>query len=354
MNKSLSVLIAASLASVTLLPAHAAQWEALPETPPIPQDNPQSEAKITLGKALFLDPRLSKTGTVSCNSCHNVMAGGDDNRPNSVGIDGKTGGRGAPTVWNAAFQTVQFWDGRAASLEEQAKGPVTNPIEMGMSDWETVVKLLQSIPGYEPLFKAAFPETDKPITADNAVKAIAAYERTLITPNTPYDRYAKGDKAALTEQQIKGLNTFAEVGCVSCHSGTNFSGPTAEMGKGFFMKFPTFPDAKLDKKYHFSEDNGRYQVTKKDEDKHFWRVPTLRNIALTAPYFHNGTVPTLEEAVRVMAKLQLQKDLKDEQVQDVVAFLNSLTGEFPQQTMPQLPPTPGKSVIVPAAPKSEK
>lgn len=348
MNKSLAILIA-GIASTTLLSAHATTWEALPDVPPVPQDNAQSDAKVTLGKTLFFDPRLSKNGTISCNSCHNVMAGGDDNRPNSVGIEGKTGGRSSPTVWNAAFLTVQFWDGRAASLEEQAKGPVTNPIEMGMSDWDTVVKLLSSIPGYEPLFKAAFPEVEKPISADNAVKAIAAYERTLITPNTPYDRYAKGDKGALSEQQVKGLNTFAEVGCVGCHSGANFSGPTAEMGKGFFMKFPTFPDAKLDKQYQLSEDTGRHQVTKKDEDKHMWRVPTLRNIALTAPYFHNGAVPTLEEAVRVMAKVQLNKELKDDQVQDLVAFLNGLTGEFPQQTLPQLPPTPGKSVIVPMA-----
>ncbi|OQW95937.1 MAG: cytochrome-c peroxidase, partial [Beggiatoa sp. IS2] len=277
MNKLLSILIA-GIVGTAMLSAHAAQWEALPDAPPIPKDNLQNEAKVTLGKTLFLDPRLSKSGTVSCNSCHNVMAGGDDNRPNSVGIEGKLGGRSAPTVWNAAFQTVQFWDGRAASLEEQAKGPVTNPIEMGMSDWEAVVKLLNSIPGYEPLFKAAFPDVEKPISADNAVKAIAAYERTLITPNTSYDRYAKGDKGALTEQQVKGLDTFAEVGCTSCHSGTNFSGPATEMGKGFFMKFPTFPDAKLDKRYLLSEDLGRHQVTKKDEDKHLWRVPTLRNV----------------------------------------------------------------------------
>jgi len=318
-----------------------AHGEALSNQPPIPADNPQSEAKIELGKTLYFDPRLSSTGTVACASCHNVMAGGEDNRPNSVGVLNQRGGRSAPTVWNAAFQSVQFWDGRAASLEEQAKGPVTNPIEMGMKDWPEVITRLQEIPGYEPLFKAAFGEGK--ITAENVVKAIAAYERTLITPNSAYDRYLKGDKQAMTEQQVKGMETFEQVGCSTCHAGANFSGPPME--KGFFMKFPTYPGSPYDAKYQLLKDQGRYGVTKQKTDKHFWRVPTLRNIALTAPYFHNGAVPTLEEAVRVMAKTQLNKDLTKEQVQDLVAFLNALTGEFPSQTMPRLPETVGKSVI---------
>lgn len=327
----------------TTLPVFA-QWQALPDTPPIPADNPQTAAKVKLGKTLFFDPRLSSTGTVSCNSCHNVMAGGDDNRPNSVGVDGQTGGRGAPTVWNSAFLSVQFWDGRAPSLEEQARGPVTNPIEMGMKDWDTVIERLQKIPGYEALFQAAF-EGQNLITADNAVKAIAAYERTLITPNSPYDRYVKGDETALTEQQIKGMNTFAKVGCTACHFGPNFSGPQLPTGTGWFMKFPTFSGSQYETKYQLIEDLGRYEVSKEENDKHKWRVPTLRNIALTAPYFHNGAVPTLSEAVRVMAKTQLNQDLNDVQVQEIVEFLNSLTGEFPEQTMPRLPGTPGMSVI---------
>lgn len=322
----------------------SAQWQALPDTPPIPADNPQTVAKVKLGKTLFFDPRLSSTGTVSCNSCHNVMAGGDDNRPNSVGVDGQTGGRSAPTVWNSAFLSVQFWDGRAPSLEEQARGPVTNPIEMGMKDWDTVITRLQKISGYEALFQAAF-EGQNPITADNAVKAIAAYERTLITPNSPFDRYTKGDETALTEQQVKGMNTFALVGCTACHFGPNFSGPQLPIGTGWFMKFPTYPGSQYDTQYQLIEDLGRYEVTKDENDKHKWRVPTLRNIALTAPYFHNGAVPTLSEAVRVMAKTQLNKDLNDAQVQDIVEFLKGLTGEFPEQTMPRLPGTPGMSVI---------
>ncbi|MDM8559979.1 cytochrome-c peroxidase [Candidatus Parabeggiatoa sp. HSG14] len=321
-----------------------AQWQALPDAPPIPTDNPQTAAKIKLGKVLFLDPRLSSTGTVSCNSCHNVMAGGEDNRPNAMGVHGKTGGRSAPTVWNSAFLSVQFWDGRAPSLEEQARGPVTNPIEMGMTDWDAVVTRLKTIAGYETMFKAAF-EGNDPITADNAVKAIAAYERTLITPNSPYDRYVKGDKTVLTEQQVKGMDTFSQLGCSSCHLGPNFSGPPLPMGKGFFMKFPTFSGSEYETQYKLTEDMGRYEATKNEADKHFWRVPTLRNIALTAPYFHNGAVPTLDEAVRVMAKTQLNKKLSNTQIEDIVAFLNALTGEFPEQTMPRLPGTPGKSVI---------
>jgi cytochrome c peroxidase len=337
------ILMTGILGSLTL-PMYAAQWEVLPDTPPIPGNNFQTEAKIKLGQTLFFDPRLSSTGTVSCNSCHNVMAGGEDNRPNSVGVEGQTGGRSAPTVWNSAFLSVQFWDGRAPTLEEQARGPVTNPIEMGMSDWDAVVKRLKSIPGYRALFRAAF-GADNPITADNAVKAIAAYERTLITPNSPYDRHVKGEKKALTKQQVRGMNTFAEIGCLSCHFGPNFSGPQYPMGTGFFMKFPQMPGSEYDTKYKLMEDLGRYQVTGNEAHKHMWRIPTLRNVALTAPYFHNGAVPSLDEAVRVMAKTQLNKDLDNAQVQDIVAFLKALTGEFPEQTMPRLPKTPGKSVI---------
>jgi cytochrome c peroxidase len=340
----LSQILLTSLFSFATFSTHAA-WEALPAQAPAPANNPQSEAKIELGKMLYFDPRLSQNGVISCNSCHNVMSGGDDNRPHSIGVKDQRGGRGAPTVWNAAFQSVQFWDGRAPSLEEQAKGPVTNPIEMGMADWDTVVKTLKAIPGYAPLFAKAF--DNDTVTVDNVVNAIAAYERTLITPNSPFDKYVKGDKTAMTEQQIKGMEAFEKTGCTACHSGANFSGPKMPMGTGFFMKFPTFADNDYAKKYNFAEDLGKYTVTQKEADKNMWRIPTLRNIALTAPYFHNGTVTTLEEAVKVMAKVQLNKDLSDEQVKDITAFLNALTGEFPKQTMPQLPPTPNQTVIAP-------
>jgi cytochrome c peroxidase len=334
-------------------PALAYNWEPLPDSPPIPADNPQSEAKVLLGKTLFFDPRFSEHGTLSCNSCHNVMSGGDDNRPNSIGMHDARGVRSAPTVWNSAFQGVQFWDGRAPSLEEQAKGPVVNPIEMGMPSLNAAMARLRKIPAYTAMFKAAFPGEKKPVTVNNAAKAVAAYERTLITPNSPYDRYVKGDKAALTEQQVRGMNTFAEAGCVACHSGPTFNGPQAP-GHGFFMKFPTFADSRYEAKYHLTDDNGRFEATKMPADRHMWRVPTLRNIGLTAPYFHNGQVATLDEAVRVMAKTQLDKTLPPDQVADIVALLNGLTGEFPNQEMPRLPATPGFSVIPPIDPHRKR
>ena len=324
--------------------SNAAEWQALPVEAPAPADNPTTPEKVALGQMLFLDPRFSSTGTVSCNSCHNVMLGGEDNRAVSMGVHGQTGGRSAPTVWNSAFSSSQFWDGRATSLEEQAKGPVTNPIEMGMGELEEAMNRVRDIPGYKPYFEKAF-GTDNPMTVDNAAKAVAAYERTLITPDSAYDRYVKGDKKALSEQQVRGMNSFASVGCTACHSGAAFSGPAMNPGTGFFMKFPTFTDNDYLKKYKLTEDTGRFTVTKNDADKYLWKVPTVRNAAITAPYFHNGSVGTLDEAVRVMAKVQLNQDLTDGQVADIVAFLSALTGEFPQQSMPQLPPTPGRTII---------
>ena len=317
--------------STTLVSA----WDALPTKAPAPANNPTTTEKVELGRNLFHDPRLSSTGTVSCASCHNTMAGGEDNRPNSMGVHGQTGGRSAPTVWNAAFSEVQFWDGRAASLEAQAAGPVTNSIEMGMKSWDDVVVRLEAIEGYRVAFKKAFP--DEAISEDTATKAIAAYERTLITPNSAYDKYAKGQKSALTAQEERGLKTMAKIGCLSCHSGAAFN------GNGGFREFPAIFNSYLEKQYQFSNDEGLFEVTKNQEDKHFFKIPTLRNIALTAPYFHNGSVKTLEKAVKVMATVQLGKKLSSSDVEDIVAFLNALTGEFPEQVMPTLPTTPGKT-----------
>jgi cytochrome c peroxidase len=311
----------------------------LPQKVPVPADNPITPAKIELGKMLYFDPRLSIDGTVSCNSCHNVMSDGGDGRPVGVGVRGQRGGRGSPTVWNSAYNTVQFWDGRAASLEDQAKGPLTNPIEMGMANHDEVMKRVNQIPGYVAAFKKAFPKDKDAVTIDNLAKAIATYERTLITLNSPFDRYIKGNKKALTVQQVKGMKLVEEIGCTSCHTGENFSGDGFKMGEGHYQPFPQIPGSKFDKMYDLLADKGRFEVTKKDEDKNHWRVPTWRNVALTAPYFHNGKVKTLDEAVRVMGKTQLGMDLTDEQISNIVAFLNSLTGEFPKQTMPKLPPT---------------
>jgi len=315
--------------------AYAQQtFMALPTKAPVPKDNPMTAAKIELGKSLFFDPRLSHNGTISCNSCHNVMAGGDDSRATSVGINGQKGGRNSPTVWNSAFLPVQFWDGRAESLEAQAKGPITNPIEMGMKNHDVAIERLNKIPGYVDMFKKAFPKEKSPLNIENTAKAIATYERTLITPNSRFDKYMKGNKKALTAQEIKGMKLVEEIGCTACHYGPNFTGSLTEAN---YQKFPQNPDKDIEKKYNFTKDLGRFEITKNDEDKNFYRVQTWRNVALTAPYFHNGAVKTLDEAVRVMAKLQLDMDLNDTQVQDIVAFLNSLTGEFPKQTMPRLP-----------------
>lgn len=330
-----------ALMTLTSLAAHA-EFKALPDQPPIPKDNPQTPAKIELGKMLFFDPRLSMDGTISCNSCHNVMFHGGDGRPVGAGIHGQRGGRGSPTVWNSAFHTVQFWDGRAATLEEQALGPLVNSVEMGMTSHDLVIERIKQIPGYIQAFKKVFPK-DKEPTIANAAKAIAAYERTLITPNSPFDKYMKGNKKAMTAQQIRGMKLVDEIGCTSCHTGVNFAGDQ-KMGEGNYQPFPQIPGSKYDKQYDLLSDLGRYEVTKKAEDKNHWRVPTWRNIAITAPYFHNGKVKTLDEAVRVMAKTQLDMDLKDNQVEDIVAFLNALTGEFPKQSMPMLPNTVNMSL----------
>jgi len=324
----------------------AYEWQALPDKAPEPDGNPTTAEKVELGRLLYFDPRFSSTGTVSCNSCHNLMLGGEDNRAVSMGVHGKTGGRSAPTVWNAAFASSQFWDGRAASLEDQAKGPVVNPVEMGMSELEQAMDRVRAIPGYKPYFVKAF-GTDNPMTVDNAAKAVAAFERTMITPNSPYDRFVKGDKAALDEQQVRGMNTFAEIGCTSCHSGPAFNGPAVPAGTGVFMKFPTFADDEYIKTYDLTADQGRFDVTGNETDKQLFKVSILRNVALTAPYFHNGSVKTLDEAVRVMARLQLKQTLSNEQVDDIVVFLNALTGEFPEQVLPRLPATSGWTLLDP-------
>ena len=340
MNKQIISLFAAFLFSSQTL---AYNWEALPSSAPAPADNPTTPAKVELGKMLFMDPRFSSTGTVSCNSCHNVMEGGDDSRSTSMGVHGKTGGRNAPTVWNSAFHSVQFWDGRAPLLEDQAKGPVANPIEMGMKDVDTAMNRVRNIPGYKPAFEKAFGKDA--MTVDNAAKAVAAFERTLITPNSAYDKFVNGDKSALTKQQQRGMEKFASLGCVACHSGPAFNGQQAKLGEGVYFKFPTFTDNKYTKKYNLTDDKGRAEVTGKEADTNQFRVQTLRNITDTAPYFHNGSVNDLHEAVRIMAKTQLSNDLNEADTNDIVSFLESLTGEYPVITMPRLPATSGTSIV---------
>ncbi|NOX93179.1 MAG: cytochrome-c peroxidase [Gammaproteobacteria bacterium] len=329
---------------LAVLSVTVSAFDVLPEVAPAPVDNPVTPAKVELGKQLFFDQRLSVNGTVSCNSCHSVMANGTDNRPVSVGVFDKRGGRSAPTVWNAAFLSVQFWDGRAASLEDQARGPILADVEMGMPSEAAVVARLQQIPGYVTQFEAVFGGKDS-LTYDNVARAIATFERTLITPDSAVDRHLKGDKSALSTAAKRGMKLVEKLGCIACHTGPNYAGPAnLPVGQGFYQKFPTYP-SEYDKQYGLKADPGRYEVTGNDVDKHMWRVPTLRNVALTAPYFHNGSVPTLDEAVRVMARAQLNTVLKDAEVSDIVAFLNGLSGEFPAITMPRLPETPNSTLL---------
>jgi cytochrome c peroxidase len=323
-----------------LSPASSQAWDALPTVAPAPADNPTTAAKVELGKMLYHDPRFSETGAIACASCHNVMEGGDDHRPTSIGVHGVMGGRNAPTVYNSAFLSSQFWDGRAATLEAQAKGPIVNPVEMGMKDLGAAIDRIRAIPGYKAEFATAFGPGDT-VTIDNAAKAIAAYERTLITPGSPYDRFVKGDKSALSAQQQRGMQLFADTGCQSCHSGANFSGPPLPMGTPFLQKFPVNPASPYVARYDLLADKGRSNTTKDAADDHLWRVPTLRNLVYTAPYLHNGSVKSLPEMAKLMASTQLGKDLTDAQAADIAAFLQGLTGEFPKQTMPRLPPTPG-------------
>jgi cytochrome c peroxidase len=338
--RSTRLVPALALAGACFVTHAQGAWQALPDKAPEPADNPVTPAKVELGKMLYFDPRFSSTGSVSCFTCHNVMEGGDDHMPTSIGVHGQKGGRNAPTVWNAAFQSAQFWDGRAATLEDQAKGPPVNPIEMGMTSLTAVIERVRAIPGYLPYFRAAFGAGDV-VTMDNAAKAIAAYERTLITPDSAYDRHVEGDEAALTAQQVRGMETFAASGCTSCHSGPVFSGPPLPTGTGFLMKFPVFANSPYVAKYDFLADGGRFNVTEQESDRGMWRVQTLRNLEFTAPYMHNGSVKTLPEAVRVMASTQLGTTLDDAQVTDITAFLLALSGPFPVQTMPRLPATPG-------------
>lgn len=331
-------------------------WQALPAVAPYPMDNPPSVEKIELGKKLFFDKRLSFDGTLSCASCHEVSQdkGGTDGLPTSVGIDQQIGGRNAPTVVNAAFQKVLFWDGRAASLEEQAKGPLVNPIEMGMPSESSVVQRVKAIDDYRDEFSRVF-GGENDINIDQIAKAIAAYERTLVTPDSAFDRFIRGDMAALTDQQLRGMVLFESMGCVTCHTGPNFSDASLYSDSQPYRIFPAHPDKQYEEKYQFSKDGGK-MVDRSADQKEFgvWRVPSLRNVAITGPYFHNGSVDNLEEAVRIMAQLQLNKmpsnrsrddesytwsdidkkmhvttnsAISDEEVESLVAFLESLTGD---------------------------
>ncbi|MEM7181974.1 MAG: cytochrome-c peroxidase [Spirochaetota bacterium] len=282
----------------------------------IPAKMPGSEADtpelIELGRKLFFEKKLSINDQQSCNSCHDVREkkGGVDNAVTSTGAQGDVGERNSPTVLNAGFHIAQFWDGRAKDLVEQAKGPITNPKEMGMLNEQVVEEKISGITEYQALFAKAFPKDERKISYNNIAKAIAAYERTLRT-NDRFDDFIRGDHKALNQQEQKGFQDFMAKGCQSCHNGPLFGGNS-------FRKLGQV-------KPYETEDLGKYAVSKKDEDKYVFKVPSLRNVALTAPYFHDGKVKTLEEAIKKMGYHQLGMELKDEEISSIATFLKALT-----------------------------
>ena len=287
--------------------------------------NPATPAKVKLGRMLYYEPRLSADQKISCNTCHPLDAYGAESDPVSTGFKGQKGTRNAPTVYNAAAHFVQFWDGRAPSVEEQAKGPVTNPVEMAMASDTATVHTLKSIPGYAALFKEAFPNDADPITFNNMALAIGAFERGLVTPSR-WDRYLAGDTNALTDAEKAGFNKFAEAGCHACHNG-------AYVGGNSFQKLgivTPWPDQK---------DAGRAGVTKESADNMVFKVPSLRNVKKTAPYFHDGSVATISEAIRDMAVHQRGAKLSDSDINAISTWFDSLTGEIPADYIkaPELP-----------------
>ncbi len=300
-------------------------------------DKPVSEAKVALGRMLYFDTRLSKNHDISCNSCHDVAAYGVDvrepegKRQTSKGHKGQLGGRNSPTSYNAAGQFRQFWDGRAADVEEQAKGPVLNPIEMAMPDEKSVVAVLKSIPGYVQAFGSAYPGAKDPVTYDKMAFAIGEFERGLVTPSR-FDQFLGGKLDALNEQELRGLDRFIKTGCTACHIGPLVGG-TMYQKLGLLKPYDT-------------KDTGRFEVTKNEADKFMFKVPILRNIEKTGPYLHDGSIATLDEMVDIMAEYQTAGGkLKPEEVGEIVAFLEALTGELPKDYIakPELPPSGPKT-----------
>ncbi len=294
-------------------------------TLPTIAENPENvltDEKVALGKKLFFDVRLSKDNTISCNSCHNLKTFGVDNLPVSPGNDkGSFGTRNSPTVLNAALHFSQFWDGRAKDVEEQAGMPILNPVEMAIPNKKFLEDRLSDIKEYQKAFSIAFPNEEDPINYNNIQNAIAAFERMLITPS-PFDSFLAGNPDALTEKEKEGLDMFMRTGCITCHSGKLLGGHSLLKFGSFYNYWNLTKSSTIDM--------GRYEITKKETDKYLFKIPSLRNVAQTAPYFHDGSVKELSEAVKIMAKLQVDKDLSDEEAKLIVAFLNSLTGELPK------------------------
>ncbi len=308
-------LLATSAIVVSSAVAEDNGWKAvfapLPDSAPAGESGTNAE-KVALGRSLYFDTRLSKDQKISCNSCHKLDSFGVDNEATSPGHKGQRGGRNSPTVYNAALHMAQFWDGRAANVEAQALGPILNPIEMAMPSEAAVLERLKKDQKTVASFKAAFPGESDPVTYKNVGNAIGAFERTLLTPSR-FDDFLKGNNSALSEQEKKGGELFVKTGCVACHNG-------ATIGGQMYQKLG------LVKEYQ-TKDLGRFEVTKLESDKKVFKVPSLRNVAKTGPYYHDGSVATLDQAVALMADHQLGKQLSKEEISDIVSFLGSLTGD---------------------------
>lgn len=325
-----SVYGAAALAAGVLAVGGMATLNAAEQEPiqPIQPAKITSPAKVELGKTLFFDPRLSRSGAISCNSCHNLSMGGSDNLAASIGDRWQKGGINSPTVLNSSMNIAQFWDGRAKDLKEQAGGPIANPAEMASSH-AVAVAMLETIPGYKEQFRKVY-NTDT-IDIKQVTDALAAFEETLVTPNARFDKWLKGDKTAINAQELKGYELFKSAGCVACHNG-------AAVGGNSFQKFGIVEPYKTT---HTAQ--GRVDVTKQDQDRFTFKVPTLRNVELTYPYFHDGAAMTLTEAVDTMGRLQLGRKFTAEENADIVSFLKTLTGDQPSFTLPHLPVSSDKT-----------
>ncbi|CAI8885414.1 cytochrome-c peroxidase [Methylocaldum szegediense] len=323
-------------AAEELMQKAQALFKPIPTEPPSIRGAVLTPEKIELGKMLYFDPRLSRSWLISCNSCHNLVLGGVDLEETSIGHGWQKGPRNAPTVLNSVFNVAQFWDGRAADLQTQAKGPLQASVEMNNTP-ERLEKTLSTIPGYVERFKQAFPDDPKPVSFDNVAKAIEAFEATLITPNSKFDRYLKGDDKALNDAEKQGLALFMDKGCSNCHNGINIG------GNGYF---PFGVVEKPGSEILPEKDKGRFTVTNTASDEYVFKVPSLRNIALTPPYFHSGQVWDLRQAVAIMGTAQLGAKLTDSEIDSVVTFLHTLTGDQPKVVLTSLPPH-GKDTPLP-------
>lgn len=317
-SKGALVLLIGLVADATAL---AAEQEPIQ---PVVVPRVSNPALVELGKKLFFEPRLSKSGAISCNSCHNLSRGGSDNLKSSIGHRWQRGPINSPTVLNASMNLAQFWDGRAKDLNAQAGGPIANPGEMA-STHELAVAVLQSIPGYRTEFKQVFKKDG--IDIGQVTKAIAAFEETLVTPNSRMDQWLRGNKQALSKQELDGYQLFKSAGCVACHNGPAVGGNSYQK-MGLVEPYKTGNQAE-----------GRKGVTGKDADRFHFKVPTLRNVELTAPYFHDGEAATLKQAVDVMGRIQLGRKFSDDENAKLVAFLKTLTGDQPKIVLPVLPPS---------------